>query len=756
MQGYWHFPALGIVSSFLSIMFGYEWIIVLFFFWIIWLYIRHRLGKLSLIVSLAITLFFFFYLPDIEQPVPKLTHDKEQQIFGKITRPVQKTPKKIDFTVTDDVTGNDFFVTYFGDERDGLHLKYGASCRIAGTPETPDAARNPGQFDYRNYLASQGIFYQVIINDSEAITCTGSSFMQNIYQLRSDMIQYVQQHLSPQTAAWLNALVLGDDTEIDEETKELFQRWNLTHLLAISGLHVGLVVGLLYMLLVKYAGATREKAQWTVIVFLPIYALLAGGEASVLRASAMVLLFMATGKWGWKLSVVDVLSIVFMLLICFDPYIVYQVGFQLSFCVTFGLLLSKDWLLQTNSSFFTVLKISFISQMMILPLQVEYFFTFQPLSILLNTVIVPYFTLFVIPLMFTMLLLAPVAGFINPLLDMLFVTIHDLFKIVIQMTDEIAYDPMVIGSFPLLATVLYYVCFVVFMAKAESKKQKEAFAWGCSLVLLVMLIIIKPYLSPDGKVTMLDIGQGDAFVVELPYRKGVILIDAGAPVNFGGKKPSNNVYKQIIRPYLRSQGIAKIDSIFLSHADTDHMGSFPYILADMPVKHVVVSDYYTFANPVLEALKNNEVNIVRTGLGDKLTIEDGVFHVLSPNKDSQSKNENSLVLYTELGGKTWLFTGDIGRETEKEIIRLYPDLTIDVLKVAHHGSRTSTGSDFLQEIHPVYGLISAGVNNMYSHPHRDVLQSLQFEEVNIYRTDKHGAVQYDFRKGEGTFSTYLP
>ncbi|GAA0442948.1 DNA internalization-related competence protein ComEC/Rec2 [Lentibacillus halophilus] len=756
MRGYWYIPALGIISSLLSILFQHVWIIGIFTLWIIWLYARKKLGKWLLIISLAASLLAFFYLPDLNDPPPDLPYSQQQPITGQITSPVNKTETTVDFTLTDNGTGKDFLITYFGDELVDESVKFGASCTIEGTPELPETGRNPGQFDYRNYLASQGVYYQVMLDSPDAVTCSGGSIIEPIYQLRSDLTEYIHQKVSPKTAIWLNALVLGDDSGISDETKERFQRWNLTHLLAISGLHVGLIVGFLYLLLVTYAGMTKEKAQWTVMMFLPIYAFLAGGEPSVWRASTMVLLFILARKLHWRSSTLDVLSIVFIALICLDKYIVYQIGFQLSFCVTFGLLLSKDWIAATTNSFFSILKISFISQMMILPLQAAYFFTFQPLSILVNTVIVPYFTLFVIPLMFAVLLLAPVAGFLLPLLDGLFVQIHDWFLLFMQLVDQVAYKPLIIGSIPLAGTVLYYIIFVSFMMKAEAARHKAAFAWGCSLTLLLIIIVSKPYVSPDGKVTMLDIGQGDAIVVELPYRKSVVLIDAGATTDYDTGEPSENVYKQRIKPYLLSQGIGKLDAIFVSHGDMDHVGSLPYITADFPVQYIITSHYDSLDDSVHETVRGTETDIVRVESGDVLTISGHEFKVLSPDEDNGSPNENSLVLYSELGGKTWLFTGDIGTETESGIIRDYPGLQSDVLKVAHHGSGTSTDSAFLKEIQPAYGLLSVGENNMYGHPDADVIRLLKKENVQKLRTDEDGAIQYHFRGKEGTFSTFLP
>ncbi|MGP4107209.1 DNA internalization-related competence protein ComEC/Rec2 [Virgibacillus sp. L01] len=758
MKGYWYVPALGVVSSALSIIYHSNWFIVIFFIWLLVLFFANRLGKLITLTSIALSIIFFFYIPDLETILQEeVTSSPETDLSGQIASPINESSSKIDFIIKEYTSNKKILIVYYKNEQDINHnLKFGATCNIKGTPELPSQSRNPGQFDYQHFLLSQGITHEVVVNSLESLDCSGSSTLNKIHAIRTSLINYTADKLSHQTSIWLNALVLGDDSQLSEETVELFQRWNLSHLLAISGLHVGLIVGLLYFLLIKLNILTREKAQWVIIFFLPLYALVAGGEPSVWRASSMVLLFLLINKVQYKFSVTDVLSIVFILLILLDRYIIYSIGFQLSFCVTMGLLLSKRWLAQTNVSIFSILKISFLSQMVILPLQLLYFSTFQPLSILLNVMVVPYFSLFVIPFMFLLLLMSPFAGALLPYLEILFNRIHDHFISFICLIDQFAYYPWVIGSFSLGDTIVYYSVLLIFLKNLELAKLKQAFLYGCILTLVVMAIALKPYFSPVGSVTMLDIGQGDAMVVELPYRKGVILIDAGARMSFEDGQSTPGVYKQIIKPYLFSRGIREVDALFISHEDSDHMGSLPFMLDNVDVKKIIVSEYYEFDEQLTHLLVKANAQVERVEIDNEIVIEEQAFHVVSPNKDRQNTNENSLVLYTTLGGKSWLFTGDIGRETEKEMIALYPNLKVDVLKVAHHGSNSSTGQEFLKQIKPAFALLSVGLNNSYGHPHNEVITTLEEQNVALFRTDKHGAIQYYFKDDDGTFFTIFP
>src|SRR5690625_4600687 len=457
MKGYWHIAALSVVVSILTIIFQNFWFVITLFLWLFYLFYNKRLGKFPLLIALTFFLFFSFYIPSIDQTTNS-THmkDNQQQTFrGKIVRPLLIGSSKVDFIVRDELSSNKLLIIYFPNDDDVLNrnqyaaLAYGATCKIRGQIDQPSMSRNPGQFDFNHYLKSQGISDQVIVSTLEDIHCEGSSILNKVFSLRTSLLYFVSESMSADTSAWLSALVLGDDSQLDENIVDLFQRWGLSHILAISGLHVGLFVGLIYFLIVKLNFVTKEKAQWIMFCFLSVYALIACGQPSVWRASLMVLIFIVLNKMKLKLSVTDALSIVFIFLILIDKYIIYHVGFQLSFAVTFGLILSRNLISRTESIFFQGLFISFISQMMILPIQLAYFSFFQPLSILVNVIVVPYFSFFVIPLMFLILIFSPLFQFFIAVFDSLFAFMQNIFISFIELVDNMASYPIVIGDFPM-------------------------------------------------------------------------------------------------------------------------------------------------------------------------------------------------------------------------------------------------------------------------------------------------------------------
>lgn len=760
MKGYWHFVAISTATAILARIYNSYWLAVVFVLWLCYLFYVKRLRKLPLLVSLATFIIMLWWQPVhiLESVDPG--ESENTMLIGKVTRPPITSEQKIEFTLQDNETHQTFIINYFPNHHDAIDqplktekIKHGAICQVTGQLQKPQSSRNPGQFDYQNYLLTQGISSQMIIHSMDDIMCEGRSLRHPLYVLRTTFQNLIVEKLSPQTSAWLNALVLGDRTLLNEDVVSLFQKWGMSHVLAISGLHIGLIVSLIYFVLVKFNMMTIEKAQLVLILFLPLYAMIAGGQPSVWRASLMVLLFLIIRKFNMHYSTTDILSIVFMILVIYDPNIVFHIGFQMSFIVTFSLLLSKTWLDQTSSRFFQMLKISFVAQMVILPIQFMHFYTFQPLSIILNTVVVPYFSVFVIPLMFMLLMLSFLPSFLIRPFDLIFSFVHDRVIILIEKVDHFADHPFVFGEFPLIFILIYYAVFFLQMYQAERRKRQKAFLYGALLTLIIATVAIRPYFSPVGTVTMLDIGQGDAIVIELPYRKGVFMIDAGSRVTFD-EALSDREYEQIIKPYLDYRGIQKIDVVFVSHEHIDHMGSIPFMLKDKHIEEFIVSEYYDLDNLVGEHMVTSDVQLTRVKLDDAILRNGHTFHVLSPDK-SRGANENSLVLQTIFGGEHWLFTGDIYQNNEQFIINRYETLQVDVLKVAHHGSDTSTSKAFIDHIQPNVALISVG-NNFYGHPNESVIDRLEMAESIVLRTDENGAIQYRFRNNRGTFFKYLP
>jgi competence protein ComEC len=759
MKGYWHLPAISVVCSLFTVLYYSVVFFLVLLLWLLVIYRTKRLGKIPLLLSLAIYLFFSFYFPAIEN-IHSANEPTKMSISGQIIGSVTHSDKVTQFNFRDEKTLQMIKVSYFHQEPEDHSilnsLQPGASCQMTGDLSIPDGGTNPGQFNYQNYLATSGIQYEMKIASSKDMICHATSSKSFLFSFRETLKKYILQLYSSETGSWISALVLGDDSHISEAITELFQDWGLSHILAISGLHIGLVVGLFYFLTIKLNVLTKEKAQLLIIIFLPLYAVLAGGEPSVWRATLMVIIVIILQKVHIRLSTTDIISVTFLLLLLADKYLIYHVGFQFSFLVSFGIILSRKWIGQSKYVFFQLLRLSFVSQMIIVPLQIIYFYSFNPLSILLNVIVVPYFSLFVIPCMFLLFVIAPIHILAKPL-EWFFTIVHQyVFLTPLEFFHNVAYFPWWSGFLPPLIIILYYGLFLMMMYYMEKGIQVRGFICGVFVTLVLLFSMLRPYLSPFGTVTVLDIGQGDAIVIELPFRKGVLIVDAGAGFSFNQTEPSKSNYSRIIKPFLRYKGIQKIDGIVISHEDTDHAGSVNYIVDDFEVKEIIISTFYQLEEELKNDWLQRGVSILRIQAGDFFDLKGKRFTILSPGVDKKGTNENSLVMLTELGNKSWLFTGDIDQEVEREIIRNYPNLMVDVLKIAHHGSKTSTDPSFITELNPTYALISVGKHNRYGHPSSEVISILEDNYIHVFRTDEQGAIIYQFSKDTGTFYPFKP
>lgn len=759
-KGNWHLLAIAATISAIAIKTNH---FIIFFIalllLLIFLYMFNRINIFLFITSLFTFFFFYQYFPSYDEfshSLPSHFFKNNVNISGTIVSEVNQTDERLSFTLLDHKTNIKIQITHFYDKNSNhiFPYTYDAICHVIGEIRLPDEPTNPFEFNFRQYLFEKGIFAEMIVDSMEQINCKQQySLLQQIYMIRESILLKSNQTIHPKIAAWQQALIFGNSSLIDEQVTKLFQRWGLSHLLAISGLHVGIIIAIIYFILIRLFQVTKEKAQLFVLMFLPLYALLAGGQPSVWRATLMTIIVIVMSIKNTRMTNTDVLSVVFLSLILLNKFIIYQVGFQFSFAVTFGLLLSTKWFKQSKNNFEIGLKISFIAQMMIVPLQMYYFFHFQPLSILLNVIIVPYFSLFVIPFMFLSLFLFFLPNTVVSLIEVIFISIHEMVIKAIFLLDRYVNTPFLSGEITLEIACIYYLCLFLMMIYLEMRNLRKSFQYGVFVTVTLTYVIVQPYISKEVTVTMLDIGQGDTFIIELPYRRGVFIIDAAATFNFDTFEPSETVFNRVIRPYLLGRGINTIDAIFVTHADLDHHGSVRFIVDQFNVKEIIVHPYFNNDDKEFQYWLHNEKSITKAKFLEKIERNGQIFYVLSPKRNKNEENNNSLVLYTKIGDKYWLFTGDISKEEEREITNEFPFLQVDILKVSHHGSQTSTDEKLLKTYQPEFAFISVGRRNRYGHPATEVIDILNKYNVIVVRTDEYGAVQYKY---DGKRSSFIP
>lgn len=263
---------------------------------------------------------------------------------------------------------------------------------------------------------------------------------------------------------------------------------------------------------------------------------------------------------------------------------------------------------------------------------------------------------------------------------------------------------------------------------------------------------------------MLDVGQGDAILIITPFHRQAVLIDTGGMLTFEKEtwqvRETATTAGEKLVSIIKAEGVKKLDRVFLTHADQDHVGSLRELAEGLPIDAVYfpkgAEGNAAFAAVLLELQSQHQVGLFP--LLGKVDLEidaDFVFHILAPLAPGEGGNEDSLVIQTSIGGLDWLFTGDLGEEGEEVLMRTYPDLKTDVLKIGHHGSATSSSEGFLDHVQPELALISAGKQNRYGHPDAQILERLELRNIPIFRTDRQGAIHFLYGSEETEWRTIL-
>ncbi|TDQ38038.1 DNA internalization-related competence protein ComEC/Rec2 [Aureibacillus halotolerans] len=618
-------------------------------------------------------------------------------------------------------------------------------CEMNATLKKPPKSTVPNSFDYSAYLYRQHIHWLAEVKTS-TLHCfpPERSPLTLVYETRQRALSQIEKTFPPSLSPFAKALLLGDRSSMPEELTDVYNRFGISHLLSISGLHVAVLCMILFILLTRFF--SRNTAMWLLLAFLPSYAIATGADPPVVRSVIKVGLVIC---WFFllkqKLSSVEALSIAFMCMLAFSPYVLQSVSFQLSFLVTYGLLFSLN-LLQTVSShwFNQSLLISTIAQLVGGPIVLYHFYELSIWSPLWNVIFVPLYTAILLPGCLFLFLLSFVSPAFAALLGSFLGTGLDVMHAGLLYMDTAAPGTMLYGRAPLWVVCLEMISVVILLIGVERYRfQRRVLLFFLPFVLVFSSHYFMFQLSPLGRVTMLDVGQGDSIVIELPHRKGVLVIDAG-----GVFSPHFDPGEDIVGPYLKSRGIRRVDWMIVSHGDLDHVGGVSALLHANSVQRILMGKGKNLDSAAVQEVVNvaQTKGIQLVEATDHMQITQGgySFDIFMSTKETLSRNSQSIVIKTMLGKKAWLFTGDIEEDRETQLVK-EKDLKADILKIAHHGSETSTSVSFLEEVNPTLALISAGRNNQFGHPHPIVLNRLKSAEVVVRRTDLEGSIVIQFR-----------
>lgn len=587
------------------------------------------------------------------------------------------------------------------------------------------AQRNFQGFNYQSYLASQGIYRIAQIERLDQVVPQKSlSPLDFFHQLRRRALVHIQTHFPSPMRHYMTGLLFGYlDKEFDEQS-QLYTSLGIIHLFALSGMQVGFFLGWFRYGLLRL-GLPKDYLFIVLLPFSLCYGLMTGWTASVLRSLVQSLL----AEFGIKK--LDNMGITLLLLFLLLPHFLLTVGGVLSCSYAFLLcLFDFEDLSSLKKSIYT----SLVLCLGILPFLTYYYGTFQPVSLILTAIFSIVFDSFLLPVLTVFFALSGLVIFsqINPLFEWM-----ESFLTWIQSWIG---QPLILGK-PSLFQFGLMIAVLVMLFDFWKKSQFRI----CLLMIFGLLMVwVKHPLTNE--VTVVDVGQGDS--IFLRSMKGdTILIDVGGKVTFGTKEKwqessqTSNAEKTLI-PYLQARGVSQIDYLVLTHTDTDHIGDLEEVAKCFKIKEICVSQGALTKPSFVKRLRTIKCPVHTLKAGDKLPMMGSKLQVLYPNKVGDGGNNDSIVLYGKLLGSSFLFTGDLEKEGEEELMASYPNLKAGVLKAGHHGSKGSSSEAFLDQLQPSLALVSAGENNRYKHPNDETLKRFKERHIKVLRTDQNGAIRF--------------
>lgn len=583
----------------------------------------------------------------------------------------------------------------------------------------PNKNTNPNLFNYRNYLLSKKITSDVKINKIYEISRKKSLFL----DARNNFYNYIhkvfEQNLTYDTSNFVVSLILGENLIDSDDIRDL----GLAHLLAVSGLHMDILMTFILYICKKLRINYKLGYSFSLLLSL-LYGYLISFPYSVIRVLIVSSISFLAFALDEPFDRLKALGLAALSILIANPFAILNAGFVLTFVASSGVYLIypkikvflKEGLISESIGFTLAIQIS------LLPFTIFYYGKINLLSILANFLIIPIFTL-AMYIIFFIVFTYPI---IRILEKPIFIILDYLMVSILNLTSNLARLKFLTIEFAhphiLSVVYLYLLILVVFYIKRSNKKTLKAF-YSISLLIVALGLAID-YRNKETSFSMIDIGQGDAFL--LNDGGDYYLIDVGGP-----KYDDYDSGEKILVPYLKSLGIRNIKAVFISHEDKDHCGNLEILNENFNIENVISGPYN------INGLKKYNPNTMR--VNDMIRLKNGFVRCIFEGKEGD-ENAESLGLLLEIKGIRILCLGDLPSEYENNL-----KIKADVLKLSHHGSASSTSKLFLENVNPKLALISAGRNNRYGHPSKEVLTRL--DGVKIYNSQESGMVKISFDDG---------
>lgn len=590
------------------------------------------------------------------------------------------------------------------------NIKYGSLLEIKGSVVDQSNSTIPNGFNYKDYLEKSGINNSILIENIKVISQSNNIF----YVVKNKAYERISLFKNPN---YMYAFILGNTDYISSDINDMYVENGITHLFSLSGLHVG-VFALIIMKLLKIFRIKEFKRICIVFAFLLVFAFITGYSPSIIRATILFFLVALNKYLKFNVNTENILIVTFAVSLLFKPNDIYNVGFQLSYIVTYFLIVS-NFLFKSKNAIKVSFLIGVISCISSLPIIINLNGEINLFSIFNNIIFVPFVSYIIFPLaLFTYMFpfMQNIFYFFVEIMEHLSIFLND-FKLII-----------VVRNITFICVVIYYI----FLFLLFKTKKLKFLVLDFILILIIKFSIV---LDKNTYFYFLDVGQGDSMFI-LTENKKSIIIDTGGKIDYekeewAVRRTNYSICEDTLIPFYKSLGAKEIDYMFVTHGDVDHAKEARCISENMNVKQSFINsdsvtdyekldNYKKFGNSFIE-IDNVKIYNINSVLYD-------------------NENDNSLVLLVVINNLKFLLMGDASIKVEKNLITNYDLSDVDVLKVGHHGSKSSSSKEFIDEINPKYAIISVGENNRYNHPSNEVLDNLK--NSIIYRTDKDGTILF--------------
>jgi len=573
-------------------------------------------------------------------------------------------------------------------------------------------------FNYKEYLKYQRTYYTFEIEEISIL----KSNKRMDYKIKNSIMKSIDKKDNKE---YYYAFILGTSYYISDNVSDSYINNGISHLLAVSGTNISLLSLFLMKVLKKY-----KFKDIITILFIIFYMFITNYSPSILRAGIFFIILILNKKYKLNINIINLMLLSLFILIIIDPYIIYKVGFQYSYIISFYLIYFNKLISKYKNNIYKLFIVSFIAFLSSFPITINNFFNINLLSIFINIMFVPIFTIVIFP--FTLITYA--LPFLNPILKFI-ISIFEYLSLTISKINILTFSLQKVN---IIFIIIYYLISTYILIGLLNNKYKR-------LLILVILLIFHyniNYFNNSLQITYIDVGQGDSSLIMLPNNKGNILIDTGGKEIYyeevwNKRNKTYSIGKDTICPYLKSIGVKKLDYLILTHGDNDHLGEAIPLINCIKVDNVIFN---------YGSLNSNEINIINKlnipyhlyKEGNSIKINNYKFDIVSPIKDYNDENDNSLVIHFKYNNYEFLFTGDISKEVEKDINK---EMNIEFLKVAHHGSKTSSSIEFLNMYKPKYSIISVGKDNKFGHPSQETINNLNDINSKIYKTSEVGSIK---------------